>query len=70
MKVKAKANPFLYEYDNYFDRRIKLRENLAIECKQITTFMVIKDCNKQPGVTSLWALKRRKLPLCTNRQPK
>jgi len=42
VKVKAKANPFLYEYDNYFDRRTKSREELAIECKQITTFMVNK----------------------------
>jgi len=42
VKVKAKANPFLYEYDNYFDRRTKLREELVIECKQITTFMINK----------------------------
>jgi len=52
VKVKAKANPFLYEYDKYFDKRTKYREELAIECKQITTFVKeIKNSNKQPGVT-------------------
>ena len=39
VKVKAKANPFLQEYDRYFYQRTKWRDNLAKECKQITTFI-------------------------------
>ena len=39
VKVKANANPFLPEYDRYFYGRTKWREDLAKECKQITTFM-------------------------------
>jgi hypothetical protein len=39
VKVKARANPFLEEYDKYFFQRTKWREDLAKECKQITTFM-------------------------------
>jgi RNA-directed DNA polymerase len=50
IKVKAKANPFLKEYDNYFYQRTKWREDLAIECKQITTFMSNKD-SKNSWVT-------------------
>jgi len=38
VKVKAKANPFLKEYDKYFFQRTKWREDIAKECKQITTF--------------------------------
>ena len=52
VKVKAKANPFLPEYDRYFYQRTKWREDLAKECKQITTFMSSKNRIKQPGVTS------------------
>jgi len=37
--VKAKANPFLPEYAEYFCNRTKWRAKLAKECKQITTFM-------------------------------
>jgi len=40
--VKAKANPFLSEYDKYFYQRTKWRENIAKECKQITTFRLNK----------------------------
>lgn len=43
VKVKAKANPFLPEYDRYFYHRTKWREDLAKECKQITTFMSSKN---------------------------
>ena len=42
VKVKAKANPFLSEYDKYFYQRTKWRENIAKKCKQITTFMSSK----------------------------
>ena len=45
VKVKAKANPFLAEYDKYFYQRTKWREDLAKECKQITTFMSNKNSN-------------------------
>jgi RNA-directed DNA polymerase len=45
VKVKAEANPFLPEYDIYFDNRTKWRANLAKECKQITTFMSDKKSN-------------------------
>jgi len=43
VKVKAGANPFLEEYDNYFYQRTRWREELAKECKQITTFISNKD---------------------------
>ena len=39
VKVKAQANPFLKEFDKYFVQRTNWRNDLAIECKQITTFM-------------------------------
>jgi RNA-directed DNA polymerase len=45
VKVKANANPFLPEYDRYFYQRTKWREDLAKECKQITTFMSNKNSN-------------------------
>ena len=50
MKVKASANPFLEEYDKYFFQRTKWREDLAKECKQITTFMENKN-SKNSRVT-------------------
>jgi RNA-directed DNA polymerase len=43
VKVKAEANPFLPEFDQYFCNRIKRRQDLAKECKQITMFMSIKN---------------------------
>ncbi|MBZ0242418.1 MAG: group II intron reverse transcriptase/maturase [Bacteroidales bacterium] len=51
VKVKADANPFLPQYDRYFFQRTKWREDLALECKQITTFKSTKNSNK-PGITS------------------
>lgn len=45
VKVKANANLFLKEYDNYFFQRTRWREDLAKECKQITTFMSGKNSN-------------------------
>jgi len=50
VKVKANANPFLEEYDKYFFQRTKWREDLAKECKQITTFMENKN-SKNSRVT-------------------
>jgi RNA-directed DNA polymerase len=41
--VKANANPFLPEFDKYFYHRTKRRDDLAKECKQITTFMSNKN---------------------------
>jgi len=43
VKVKAEANPFLPEFDQYFFNRTKRRAELAKECKQITTFIPCKD---------------------------
>jgi hypothetical protein len=40
--VKASANPFLPEYDKYFYQRTQWRKDIAIECKQITTFISSK----------------------------
>jgi len=45
VKVKAKANPFLKEYDKYFYQRTKWREDLAKDGKQITTFISNIDSN-------------------------
>lgn len=56
VKVKARANPFLAEYDNYFFQRTRWREDLAKECKQITTFISNKDCS-----SSRVALRRENL---------
>jgi RNA-directed DNA polymerase len=39
VKIKGNANPYMPEYDKYFSRRQKWRENLARECKQLTTFV-------------------------------
>ena len=50
VKVKAEANPFLPEFDEYFSDRTKRRAELAIECKQITTFMTSK-ASKNSRVT-------------------
>jgi RNA-directed DNA polymerase len=43
VKVKAEANPFLPEFEQYFCNRIKRRQDLAKECKQITMFMSNKN---------------------------
>lgn len=40
VKTKSNANPYLPEFDKYFFQRRKWREDLAKECKQITTFDV------------------------------
>jgi RNA-directed DNA polymerase len=39
VKIKRKASPYLPEYDIYFFKRKKWRENLAKECGQKTTFV-------------------------------
>jgi len=39
VKIKGEANPFLPEFDKYFVYRTKRREQLAKECRQITTFI-------------------------------
>jgi len=39
VKVKSNANPFLPEFDKYFDQRKNWRIQLASESKQITTFV-------------------------------
>jgi RNA-directed DNA polymerase len=45
VKVKAEANPYLPEFDQYFCNRTKRRQDLAKECKQITMFMSNKKSN-------------------------
>jgi RNA-directed DNA polymerase len=40
VKVKAAANPFLGEYDKYYTQRTNWRDDLAKDCKQITTVML------------------------------
>lgn len=42
VKIKSNANPFLPEFDNYFSQRQNWRTDLAIQCKQITTFELRK----------------------------
>jgi len=39
VKTKSKANPYLPEFDKYFYQRTKCREDIAMKCKQITTFV-------------------------------
>jgi RNA-directed DNA polymerase len=39
VKVKASANPYLPEFDKYFEARSILRSETAKECRQITTFI-------------------------------
>ena len=55
VKIKADANPFLPEYDEYFSNRTKRRETLAKECRQITTFIVN---DKKDGNNSRVSLRR------------
>lgn len=58
VKVKSEANPYLPEFDKYFYRRTKEREELAKKCKQITTFVSSKNENqKQLGNSSPRSLK-------------
>ncbi|TAJ06890.1 group II intron reverse transcriptase/maturase [Marinilabiliaceae bacterium JC017] len=45
VKVKGDANPFLPEYDKYFYKRTMWRDDLAKECKQITTFITNETSN-------------------------
>jgi len=45
VKVKSKANPYLPEFDKYFFKRTKWREDLAKECKQVTTFVMQETIN-------------------------
>ena len=45
VKVKATANPFLPEYDQYFCNRTKRRAVLTKECRQITIFITNKNSN-------------------------
>lgn len=39
VKIKSDANPYLPEYDKYFFKRLKDKEELAKERRQITTFI-------------------------------
>ena len=45
VKVKSNANPYLPEFDKYFFKRTKWREDLAKECKQVTTFVMQETIN-------------------------
>jgi len=55
VKIKSDANPYLPDYDKYFFHRRKCREELAAECKQITTF-----AEKEINLNS-------RVPLCRGR---
>ncbi len=58
VKVKSKANPFLREFDKYFYKRTKWREDLAKQCRQNTTFVGRNNANyKQLGNSSPRSLK-------------
>ena len=57
VKVKAEANPFLPEYDQYFCNRTKWRANLAKDCKQITKFMSNKNSNNSRVILHRDSLK-------------
>ena len=56
MKIKSNANPYLPEFDKYFFQRLKWREDLAKECKQITKFV-----EKETNVNSRVSLRRESL---------
>ena len=56
VKIKSNANPYLPEFDKYFFQRLKWREDLAKECKQITTFDV-----KETKINSRVSLRRESL---------
>jgi len=45
VKVKAKANTFLSEYDKNFYQHTQWKKNIAKKCKQITIFMSCKNSN-------------------------
>jgi RNA-directed DNA polymerase len=56
VKIKSNANPYLPEFDKYFYHRRKCREELAAECKQITTFT-----DKETKLNSRVSLRRDRL---------
>ena len=56
VKIKRNANPFLPEFDKYFFQRKKWREDLARECKQITTFV-----KNETKINSRVSLRRESL---------
>jgi hypothetical protein len=56
VKIASKANPFLPEYDKYFALRNKSKANLALVCKQITTFD-----DKETNINSRVARRRASL---------
>ena len=56
VKIKSNANPYLPEFDKYFFQRLKWREDLAKECKQITKFV-----EKETNVNSRVSLRRESL---------
>ena len=56
IKIKSNANPYLPEFDKYFFQRQKWREDLAKECKQITTFV-----EKEINFNSRVSLRRESL---------
>jgi RNA-directed DNA polymerase len=39
VKIPQNANPYLSEFDAYFEKRVALRKRLALDCKQKTTFV-------------------------------
>ena len=47
VKVSQKANPYLPEFDSYFEKRKFFRKRLAVECKQYTTFVCKVNSNSR-----------------------
>ena len=56
VKIRSNANPYSPEFDKYFIHRRKCREELATECKQITTF-----ADKETKINSRVSLRRESL---------
>jgi hypothetical protein len=56
VKIRSNAIPYLPEFDKYFIHRRKCREELAAECKQITTFV-----DKETKINSRVSLRRDSL---------
>jgi hypothetical protein len=54
VKIKSEANPYLTVYDKYFFKRFQDKEELAKECRQITTFIDKETTNSQSGSPSMW----------------
>ncbi len=62
MRVLCHVLQYLPEFDKYFFQRLKWREDLAKECKQITTFGV-----KETIINNRVSLRRESTQKCLSR---